>query len=237
VSVELRVPFAGTANSDQVLGQGLSVGDAEFGNLGLAFKAAVYRTPNLVVSAGLGLSLPTASDSRMLLAGQPVVDIQNDTVLLEPLFGVAWAPNDRLYAQLGVQFDFDPSGNPVRIIDTNGNLSRAGRLRDQNDAFVSSAVGYWVYRSDTSFLTGLAVQGELHYDATLSGNHTVQDGVVTIGDLTSQINVLNGTVGVIANVANCTNVSLGVSFPLTGDHVYDWNLMAQVEYRFGPRGR
>src|SRR5262249_17318931 len=81
-SVEVRVPFAGTANSDQVAGQELSVDHAEFGNLGLAFKAALYRTPHFLVSAGLGLSFPTCDDSRMLLNGQPVSNIRTEAVLL-----------------------------------------------------------------------------------------------------------------------------------------------------------
>ena len=63
----------------------------------------------------------------------------------------------------------------------------------------------------------------------------VQDGNVLIADLSSQIDVLNGTAGVIANVGDRGSLALGVSFPLGGNHVYDWNLVAQLTYRFGPR--
>jgi hypothetical protein len=231
-SVELRVPFAGTANSDQIAGQGLSVDHAEFGNLGLALKAAVCRTANLLVSVGLGLSFPTADDSRMILNGQPVIDIQNHAVLLEPLLGIAWAPNNRLYAQVGLQFEVDPSGNPVRTLNMDGIQYRAGTLRDQSYVFLSGAVGYWVYQNSNSWLSGVALQGELHYDSSFGPARSVQDGNVIVSDLSSQVDVLNGTAGVICNFGQRASFSLGVSFPLTGERLYDWNLIAQLNYRF-----
>jgi hypothetical protein len=235
VSFEVRVPFAGTADSDQVAGGSLSVDHAEFGNLGLALKAVLIRTPNFLVSAGLGVSLPTADASRLLLNGQTEVEIQNRATLLQPLFGIAWAPNDRFYSQLGLQFDFDPSGNPVLARDVNNNLNRIGILRDQDYAYLSGAVGYWLYRNKDAWLTGVALQGELHYDSSFGAQHYVQDGNTIVADLDGRFNVLNATAGFIMNFGDRANLSLGVSVPLTGDRLYDWSLMAQVNYRFGPR--
>jgi len=232
-SVELRVPFAGTADSNQIAGQGLSVDHAEFGNLGLALKAAVCRTSDFLVSVGLGLSFPTADDSHMFLNGLSVIAIQNHAVLLEPLLGIAWAPCNRLYAQLGLQFELDPSGNPVRALTIDGTPYRAGTLRDQDYAFLSGALGYWVYQNSNSWLSGVALQGELHYDASFGSQHSVQDGNVMISDLSSHIDVLNGTAGVICNFGQRAGLSLGVSFPLTGERLYDWNLIAQLNYRSG----
>jgi hypothetical protein len=230
-SIELRVPFAGTANSDQIAGQGLSVDHTEFGNLGLALKAALCRTANFLVSVGLGLSFPTADDSRLFLNGQPVIAIQNHAVLLEPLLGIAWAPSNRLYAQLGLQFELDPSGNPVQALNTAGNLYRAGTLRDQDYVFLSGAVGYWVYQNSDSWLSGVALQGELHYDTSFGPQRSVQDANVLVSDF-SHVDALNGTAGVICNFGQHASFSLGVSFPLTGDRLYDWNLIAQLNCRF-----
>jgi len=237
VSVEVRVPFAGTANSDQTAGDNLSVGHTEFGNLGLALKAALVRTPNFLVSAGLGLSLPTANDSRLFLNGQPDIEIQNHATLLQPLLGIAWAPNDRFYSQLGLQFDFDPSGNPVLARDTNNSLNRAGVLHDQSYALLSGATGYWLYRNNTGWLTGVALQGELHYDSSFGPQHSVQAGNILVADLTSRINVLNATAGVIMNVGQSASLSVGGSVPLTGERLYEWSVIAQFNYRFGPRVR
>jgi hypothetical protein len=232
-SVECRVPFAGTADSDQGGGDGMAVNQTEFGNVGLAVKGVVYRTPNFLVSLGLGFSLPTASDSRLFVGDVPVIVVQNRTCLLQPLLGVAWAPNDRFYSQAGVQFDFDPSGNPVQVLSPNGTLSRVGVLNDQTYAQVNAAAGYWAYQNKTAFLSGIALQGELHYDSSFGRRDTVQDGINSISDLSSGINALTGSTGAIVRFGERSNLSIGVSFPLAGDRLYDWNVIAQVNFRFG----
>lgn len=114
-SVEVRVPFAGTVNSDQLGGQALDVDHAEFGNVGLLLKGTLFRNANGIVAVGLGLSMPTADDSRILFAGRTVLEIRNHAWLLQPILAAAWVPNDRFYVQAGLQFDFDANGNPVYV--------------------------------------------------------------------------------------------------------------------------
>lgn len=232
-SVEVRVPFAGTANSDQVAGQDLAVDDMEFGNIGIALKAVLHRTPNSVVSVGLGVSLPTADDSSLLIGNTPIIEIENRTVLLQPMIGAAWAPNDRFYAQAGLQLDFDPCGNPVKALNTGGGLSEIGVLTDQGYAFLSGAVGYWVYQNPNSRLTGIALQSELHYDRSFGSRDIVEEGDVHVSDLGSNINVLNDTTGAIFRFNENANLSVGVSFPIAGDQLYDWNVIAQFNVKFG----
>ncbi len=236
-SVECRLPFAGTANSDQVAGQSLSVDQVELGNLGLACKVVLYRNASFLVSAGLGVSLPTASDSRMFLNGKPVIDIQNRAVLLEPLAGVVWAPSSSLYTQVGVQFDLDPSGNPVQVLSTTGNLYRAGVIRDQTYAFLTAAVGYWVYESQDSWLTRVALQGELHYDSSFGSQGSVQDTNVNISYLNNHVNALYATGGVVCRLARFADLAVGLSLPIGGERLSDWNLTAQVNLRYGPAVR
>ena len=234
-SVEVRVPFAGTASSDQTAGQGLEVDHTEFGNVGLLAKGLIYRTPHLAASVGLGVSLPTAADSRMLIDGQTVIRVKNDTCLIQPLLGVAWAPNDRFYAQAGVQFDLDPTGNAVVVLNPQGGFTRAGVLNDQGYAYVSGAAGYWLYQNGAGNLSGLALQGELHYNRSFGPQDSVQQGGVVVTDLGSHIDVLDATVGTVVQFRDRANLGLGISFPLSGNRLYDWNLMAQFTYNFGPR--
>lgn len=231
-SVEVRLPFAGTANSDQTLGQDLAVNDAEFGNIGILVRTVVYRTPNFVAVVGLGVSLPTAADSQMLVGDFPVAIIENRTWLLQPIFGMAWAPNDSFYAQMGLQFDLDPSGNPVHGFGTSG-LSRIGVLNDQGYLYLSGAIGSWIYRAPEATLSAVALQGELHYNRSFGSSDVVQGGNLTVAALGSNIDVLYGTTGAIFELGEQTRLSLGVSFPLGGDHLYDWNLIAQLNYAFG----
>ena len=231
----MGLPFAGTTNSDQVVGQDLAVDHCQFGNLGLAFKSVLYRTPNFIATIGMGFSFPTASDSRMLLGDTPIAVIQNRTCILQPMLGVAWAPNDRFYTQLGLQFDIDPSGNPVHVLDGNGGLTRAGVLHDQTYAFLKAATGYWIYQNDGGRLSAIALQGELDYDRSFGSHDPVVNGPITVSDLTSRINVLNGNAGAIFQFGERTRLSVGLGFPLAGDHLYHWNLTCQLNYQFGRR--
>ena len=232
-SVEVRVPFAGTANSDQTVGQPLAVDHAQFGNIGLALKGVLYRTPNFIASVGMGLSLPTADDSRLLVNGIPVVAIRNEAVLLQPMLGVAWAPNDRLYAQAGVQFDVDPSGNKVQGLNSDGVLSTVGRLHDQSYAYLKGATGYWIYQNTEGPLTGIALQSELNFDRSFGPGGSVQDNSVSVSGLGYNSNVFTGSLGAILRFQERLNVSFGVSCPLGGDHLYSWNAVAQLNYQFG----
>lgn len=233
-SIEIRVPFAGTANSEQVAGQTLSVNNTEFGNIGIALKAAIYRTPNFIASVGFGLSAPSADDSRALFAGQTIVDIENRAWLLQPMVAFAWAPNDRFYAQAGLQLDVDPSGNPVLVRDVNGNLNRAGVLNDQTYLYATGALGYWLYQNPSGLLTGVALQGELNYNCTLGSRDSVQNGIVQVADLNnSNLNVLNATAGLNIQMGDRANMGVGLSLPVTSQRLYDWNLMVQFNYQFG----
>lgn len=231
-SIEVRVPFAGTVNSDQTVGQALAVDHAEFGNVGLLFKAAVYRTPNMVATIGLGTSAPTASDTRLLVANTPVIAIENRTWLLQPLAGVAWAPTDRCYAEAGIQFDFDPFGNPVRAVNGTGGLARIGELNAQTYALVNAAAGYWVYQGGTFLVSDVALQGELHWIRSCGSQDTVRTSSVAVSDVGGNFDSLTGTAGVIVRINQRADLSIGASFPLTGDRLYDWSAVAQVNFRF-----
>ena len=232
VSVELRVPFAGTANRDQIGGQAMSVDHAEFGNIGLAVKGVLYRTPNFAVSIGLGVTLPTAGSSQMLIAGTPIIEIQNRTYLLQPMLGLAWAPNDRFFAQAGLQFDIDPSGNPVRGLNGDGGLSRIGTLHDPGFVALNVAAGYWAYLGNGGRLTAVALQTELDYYGSFGAQDAVQLGALTIRDTTGSVNVLNITPSAIFEFDNQTRLSFGVSLPLTSDRLYNWALTVQLNYKF-----
>jgi hypothetical protein len=231
-SVEVRIPFAGTLNNDQSVGQTTSFQNTEFGNIGLAFKGLIFRSPNFAASLGLGVSLPTAGSSQLQVAGSPLVEIQNRTCLIQPMLGLVWAPNDRFYSQLGLQFDLDPFGNPVQALNSGGGLSQIGTLKDQGYAFLSGAAGYWIYRGRSGCLTGIALQGELDYYRSFGPLDVVQSTEFTVANASSLVNMLNVTPGAIFEFGGRTRLSVGVSVPVTGDRLYDWVLTAQLNYNF-----
>jgi hypothetical protein len=232
-SVEVRVPFAGTVDSDQIGGQALDVNDAEFGNVGLLFKGSLFRNANWIVTAGLGLSMPTADDSRLLFEGRTILEIRNQAWLIQPILVAAWAPNDRFYAQAGLQFDFAANGNPVNVRSPGGEFAQRGVLTDQTYLYTSAAVGYWLYQSDTNYLSGVSLQGELHYNRTLGNRDFVLTGSALVTDLNDNLDVLNGTTGVNFVLNDRAVLALGVSFPLDDEWLYDWSLLARLNVRFG----
>ena len=233
-SLEMRVPFAGTASSDQFANSPGTVTATEFGNIGLLLKGLFISTPTFMASVGLGVSLPTAESARVMMGNTPFIVTQNRTTLIQPIIGCAWAPNDRFYAQSGLQFDLDPYGNPVSAANGFGGMSRIGNLNDQKYAYFDNAVGYWLYSNQGSeTLTGVALQSELHYYNSFGGADSVSNGLLTVTDVNSGLNVLNGTTGMIFRFAERANLAVGVSYPLGGDRYYDWSLQTQLNYQFG----
>ena len=54
---------------------------------------------------------------------------------------------------------------------------RVGALTDQKYAFVSAALGYWLYRSDD---LGVALQGELHWNRSFGSRASIHSGPVSV---------------------------------------------------------
>lgn len=168
----------------------------------------------------------------MMIAGIPVLEIQNRVCLIQPTLGVAWAPNDRFFAQSGLQFDLAPNGNPVRGLNSSGGLSRIGTLNAQHYAFLNSAAGYWIYAADEGMLTGVALQGELDYIGAFRSREAVQYGPFSVTDSTNSYDFLSITPGAIFEFNSRKLMSLGVSIPVTNNRLYDWALTAQFNCRF-----
>lgn len=156
--------------------------------------------------------------------------------LLQPIVGCVRAPNDRFYAQSGLQFDLDPFGNPVQEANGVGGMNQIGRLNDQSYSYFDNCVGYWLYENRNSeTLTGIALQSELHYYQSFGGVDRVSNGVISLSDVNSNLSVLNGTTGAIFRIAERAVLSFGVSYPLGGDRLYDWSLQTQFNYYYGRR--
>ena len=100
-SVEVRLPLAGTADPTQSVGAPVSGLDRfVLGNVGVLGKAALVRTDDFILTAGFGVSVPTARDTRInSLSGTTLLEVNNDTVLLQPVVATAWAPTERLFVQ------------------------------------------------------------------------------------------------------------------------------------------
>jgi hypothetical protein len=239
-SVELRLPFAATISGD-VTTNGITTDRVAFGNISLIFKGLLYSDQIVNVAAGLGATLPTADDNRVLTpAGTELVRIRNQALILTPYAAALFTPNDRLFAQAWVQFGFDTNGNPVDANPDFTTLRPVGKLNDMTLAQLDGQIGYWIYRApqrDTT-LQGLAPFLELHYNSQVGTPDVITAGGFRIGDF-SHLDELNLGAGLVAQIGNNINLAFGAVFPLktAPNRTFDYQLGIHGTIFFGPTAR
>jgi hypothetical protein len=241
-SIEVRVPFATTVDSDLNSGNLGSERATELGDVHITLKGLLYRSQEWNVAVGLGIDIPTASDSRVFfIDGTEIVRIKNEDVLLTPYFAYLWTPNDRLFFQNWFEFCFDPNGNPVLVNPDFTTLRSVGRITDQTVMQIDAQIGYWLYRAEDSsrWITALAPFFELHYNTTLNRADTIQAGAFVIGATSGHFDQLNLSTGFIAQIAENFTLALGAAFPLKGgtDRSFDYQLGIRANWFFGPTAR
>ena len=148
-SIEVRLPFASTLNSD-IVADGITNTHTEIGDVHVTLKALLWRSKTFNIASGLGIGLPTADDTRVRLAdGTDLVRINNQAVILTPFAAVLFTPNDRFFAQAWYEVSFDANGNPVLTNPDFTGLTGAGKLNDQTLMQFDAQVGYWLIQPDS----------------------------------------------------------------------------------------
>lgn len=246
-SVEVRMPFATTLDSNVVSGGITNTSDTEFGNMSVYLKGLLLNHENrLALSAGLGLGLPTASDVTIRDAGTgaTVVQVENEALHLLPFLGLLYTPNDRFFLQGLLEFDFDTNGNPVSAssfspAEPTGQLASLGRANDFHYAFVGASVGYWIYRdpANEGGITGIAPMAELHYSGSMNGGDRVAGNVVGASydfGTPQGIQLLNGVVGLQTLLGRDASLTLAYVAPLTAaDRQFDGEFRVMFNWLFG----
>ena len=240
-SFQLRVPFAATINSTSFI-DGTTNRDTEFGDVNITLKALFYRRQTLNLSAGLGIALPTASDTRVrYLDGTDFVRIKNQSYILTPFIAGLWTPNDRFFAQAWAQVSFDAAGSGVFVNPDLNGLVNAGRIYDQKLMQLDAQIGYWLVRdsSGRDFLSGLAPFVELHYNTPLNSAQTVQSGGFAISSSINRYAELNISTGLNFLFNNRLNVITGLVVPLggSGNKFFDYQIGVRANWLFGPNTR
>jgi hypothetical protein len=241
-SIEMRFPFAATINPDLVMTDGGIAADDDvvFGNISTIFKGLLYQTDVFAFSTGLQVTAPTAPSLNVtLLNGTRIVAIENEAVHLMPFLGALYTPNDRFFTQAFLQFDVDANGNPVEVNPSFQGLRPIGRLHDTTFLYADFNVGYWVYRSEQTSLTGFAPSIELHYNTSLEGSEFLASEGFVIGANLRQISNLNLTLGCYFEFAQDNTLVLGYTAPIGNrvDQQFDGELRAFFTHRFGTSSR
>lgn len=239
-SVEVRLPFASTLNSDGMMnGTGTNT---ELGNLRLALKALLLRRETVNISTGLGVYLPTADDLNIRQAnGANLIRVENSSVQLSPFAALLYTPTERLFGQAWMGFTFDTGGNAVTVDPMMfGGRANVGNLRAATLWTVDAQVGYWVYLAESGFLRGVAPFVELHYNGTVSNGSVLNAGSgLFIGDTLGNSDELNLTSGLTTRLGEQSSLAVAATAPLrTGQNrTFDYQIGVRLNYYFGYTAR
>ncbi|MCC6509200.1 MAG: hypothetical protein IT423_08840 [Pirellulaceae bacterium] len=239
-SIELRAPFATDATTTYALDNGTfsNGNDTRFGNLTLYAKALMLQTEQFAISGGLGLMLPTASDIRVNYAnGTSLLEVQNQSVHLQPFLGGLYTPNSRFFAQGFVQYDAAASGNSVAINSTGAGLVRAGTLTDPNHLFFDAGIGYWLHRSHADRgLTGFAPMLEAHQTSSVQGGDLVAAGPFQVGNFNGSTSITSLVAGATLEFGSRSQLTAGYATPIGGgvDRQYDGAFQFNFNRLLGP---
>ena len=221
-SIEVRTPFASTLSNNLYVFDSNNGGSTQFGDLTIYLKQLFYKSETFAASVGLGFELPTASNTHVFeSAGQPLFTVKNQAVHLLPFIGSVYSPNEKIFVQQFLQFDFDTNGNSVQTNNFSGGTTTVGRLTDMNYLYYSVGAGYWLYNNPGSdrFLTRIAPIVELHYNKSLTSTDLVSAPPQFIGAQGINQDLLNGTIGVTAMLKQNSSLTLGYVTPLSSiDH-------------------
>jgi len=230
-SIEVRFPMASTLDVVQIAG-GTPARDTAFGDLTLIYKQVLLERDQFLVSAGLGLTLPTGEDARVFnTIGQEIIDLDHASTHLLPFVGMLHTYDSGWYWQAFVQLDVDLNGNPISA-DVNGiNRIPVGVLQDQTLMFVDLGVGYWLREPGESTLA-VALTAELHWSGTLQNADTVTAVNLNITNANNRYDVLNVTVGASVLVNERFTVRPAMVIPLaSGDgEQFDFEAMVQMNF-------
>jgi hypothetical protein len=229
-SAEVRLPWITGYNDEQGGNLDLpAITDAELGNAYFAFKFFLHSNSNSVLTAGMGVTLPTASDANYLLGGSPIYTIKNHAVYLQPYVAYAAQLSRRSFFQLWAQGDFASEPNDVFITTV-----IAGEYQEQDLFMLDLQTGYWFYESPCSqMLQGIAGISELHYTTTLSDTD-IRPITRLMMNPQNRMDVLNLTLGTHLQLTPRANARFAVTAPLrSGDNdtnqFYDLQFIAQFD--------
>ncbi len=256
MSIEVRAPFATTLDSDLLSGGLGDSNSTEFGNLTVYMKALLWDAGFEAISAGVGVTLPTADDFTF----GNVFAVENESVHILPFIGALFLPTERLFIQGFLQADIDPNGNPFRFSDFNagvpdGNLRTVGRPNDADLVFFDVGIGYWIYQAPLyatggcgsggcgnrpGWIRGVAPTLELHYNGTINEADTVlvQQGptAFTVGNgEQSNIDLWNLVLGVNLDLSHNATLTLAYATPIRGEgeEQFDTEFRVMFNWFFG----
>jgi len=229
MSFEMKVPMAITLDTTSTLGAATDVTQGELGNMLLTPKLLLFQQSTWAMSAGMTISVPTARDVHVVHAsGTRLVRIDNESVNVGPFIGLLSVPNERLFVQAFLQYEFDTNGSPVSLNPDGTGLQSAGRLKGTTFQYFDVSAGCWVRPN-------VALTGEIHWNRSLGDPDVVAVNNFAVGDLSSTIEIINAVIGAHIELTYDTTVTIGYAMPIGGgqDQQFDGELRFMVNQALG----
>lgn len=235
-SIDVRMPFT---SDFQVNELPYAVEGGDIGNLAVILKRVLVANECGAVAIGMGIDTPTGSDVNGRVGAADLL-IRNDAVHLAPFIGFLRVPNERLFYQGFLQVDVAANGNQVQFTEQFPRRSPPPEvLHEQTVLYLDLSAGYWLYRDPCACrVTGPASMVEFHYTGTLNDGDILTgtaSGIdYRLGDLLGQIDFVNLTVGLHAELANRTTVRVAGVFPLENgpQKPFDAEVQVSINRRF-----
>jgi hypothetical protein len=208
-SIGLRLPL-NTLDAESGI-PGLGGSSTDLGDLTVIFKYALWqdRQTGDVFSAGLAVTAPTGPSS---FAGSDTVTSFHDTTL-QPFVGYRWHWED-VFVHGFTAVDVPTDSNDVTML--------------YNDV----GLGYYLYRSRACdrLLTAIVPTFEVHVNTPL--NHR---GAFRANDPAATPDVVDLTMGATLEFNRRSTLAAALVTPVTGPRPFDFEVLVQLNIRFGPR--
>ena len=254
-SIETRIPFASTLNSDRRT-DGVDLTGVEFGNVALLLKRILCQGDRYTLGGGLAMSFPTARDSYLFrndlygtsnFAGPdgtvPIMRLKNEAYHLVPWLGLRLDPCERLFVESFLELDFGLNENRLYghydgPQGRDGVLPKMGAVYDETVLMADVSVGYWWYRDKfkNRKLTGIVPNMELHYTTALQDGDVVSQpgtGISANGQL-GRFNQLNLTAATHFVFRRGGNITPAIVVPLLdgNNRQFDYEIQVQTNVPF-----
>lgn len=153
-SLEGRLTMAAPLDNRIILENGAGPSQTEFGNMLLIAKQELYVDDYMVVSGGLGMSLPTGSDVNVdNAAGVELLSLDNESIHFKPFVAAIYVPDHHWFFQGFFEYDIAGGTNTAALnLDGLGGLNldgqrpglqKVGRYRDASHILFDVQAGYW----------------------------------------------------------------------------------------------
>lgn len=217
-SVEVRLPFAASMDHQLVLENGRGAAQTETGNALVILKHELGSNEHMMISGGLGLSLPTGSDIEVNSAGgKPLLRLVNEAVHMKPFIAMALVPDEHFFMQSFIEYDLPAGRNEAEVNLSGMGLQQVGRIRDASHLLWDVSAGYWSDTDDESMIRRWAPVMEFHFDKGFSDGSIVRGNSYRLFDISQDREVANVLAGVTFDLHEGKYFSFGYGTGVGGN--------------------